>query len=174
MTVILRVSCGLHGVVRVSTGTPENELLLRRSKWGCVFLDGVLHLLRGDAETRGCYDRSPDRNGGDTCHLEFGQVAVELPAFRIDHAEFQALGDDVLSWMMPTLHTLPWPRVASHWYSENPDHQEDLLRSLRIRMASAERCGWKRVQVLYQVPTEVRRAVGRERWAKLVREVGQG
>lgn len=170
MTFVLRVSCGLHGRVRVSTSAPETAALLRRSGWGCVFLDGMLHLLRGETEAQRCVDRDPRRNAGDVCELRFSSCPdPSLPAFRIDHAEFSVLGDDVLTWVMPAVHLLPWPRVADNWYREHPDNQDDLVRSVRLRVASGERHGQAPRETLGKVPCEIRRAISREKWARLLR-----
>lgn len=170
MTLVLRVSCGLHGRVRVATSASEVARSLESLKWDVRLLDGVLHLVPGETGKASSYHLRPEKNAGDVFEMVFGRTLLpELPAFRLDQAEFQVIGPDVLSWIMPQVHTLPWPKIAQTWYSENPEHQDDLLRSLRVRLASAERAGWTRHQVLYGVPVEVRRAVGREKWAAFVK-----
>ncbi len=170
---VLRLSCGLFGCVSVSAQTPEMVDVLSSSPWGGTLVDGVLCLAYGRGERCQGGPTDPGCSGGDLYRIKFHSLGYPvLPAFHVDHAEFEVRGD-MLMWEVPHFYELPWPMLQPCHYDDRPDNVEDLARTVSLRVASNIQAGLSAYDALNRTPTHVRRLLGHQVWTRIIQEYRQ-
>lgn len=134
------------------------------SRYNAKYADNkiIISRTRFKNHTRGvlCAVPTSYRCEGYTRSINFSKLDRWIPAFSVNAAEFQIIGETIV-WERPAVHLLPWPTKGPHTGA-----RAAAFYGYASRLASAKRHGLPTLEVTRAIPEWARAALQTDDWLK--------